>query len=70
MANFADTSAGRSAAEDLVITRMAAGTWINGHVAIDKSGHTIVRFQRPMATTDATTRAHGAWVESRDDAAS
>jgi hypothetical protein len=67
MANMADTAAGRTVAENLVQTRMASKTWVNGHVAIDKSGHTIVRFQRFMATTSAATRAYGAWVESRAD---
>lgn len=65
MANFADTAAGRVAAENLVKTRVVAKTWITGHMAVDKDGHTIVRFIRPM--TSALTQ--GGWVESRDDGA-
>lgn len=67
MANFADTNAGREAAEALVTTRMAAKTWIEGHQAVDVSGHVIVRFIRPMSPTNPD---YGAWVESRDDAIS
>lgn len=66
MANFADTEAGRIAAEALVTTRMAAGTWIEGHMGVDENGHTIVRFIRPMSPTNPD---YGAWVTSRDDAA-
>lgn len=66
MANFPDTEAGRVAAEDLVKTRMAAGTWIEGHMAVDADAHTIVRFIRPMSPTNPD---YGAWVTSRDDAA-
>jgi hypothetical protein len=65
MANFADTAAGRVAAEDLVKTRMTAKTWIEGHMGVTKDGNTCVRFIRPL--TSALTQ--GAWVESRDDAA-
>ena len=67
MANFDNDAAGRGTAEALVITRMAAGVWIVGHMAMDKSGNTIVRFQRPMAVTSATTKEYGAWTESRAD---
>lgn len=66
MANFADTAAGRVAAEDLVKTRMAAYTWIQGHMAVNESGNTIVRFQRPAT---ASARDNGGWVTSRDDGA-
>jgi len=48
---------------------MAAGTWIVGHSGIDVSGNTIVRYMRPMASTSVATRQDGAWIESRDDAA-
>ena len=65
MANFADTAAGRVLAEDLVKTRMAAGTWVVGHMGVNDAGNTVVRFQRPMSATNAD---YGAWVESRDDA--
>lgn len=66
MANFADTAAGRVVAEDLVKTRMAAKTWIEGFMCVDNDGHTAVHFIRPL--TSALTQ--GAWVESRDDGAS
>ncbi len=66
MANFADTADGRALAEALCTTRMLAGTWIEGHMAENVDGHTIVRFQRPMSPTHPD---YGAWVESRDDAA-
>lgn len=65
MANFDNDAAGRVTAETLCKTRIAAGTWVNGHMAIDKSGNTIVRFQRFMSPTNPD---YGAWVESRDDA--
>ena len=65
MANFADSAAGRVAAEDLVNTRMASKAWLVGHQAVNAAGNTIVRFIRPI--TSALTQ--GAWVESRDDAA-
>ena len=68
MANFADTTAGRVTAAALIKTRMTSGAWVVGHVGINNAGHTIVRFQRPMAVTSATTRGYGAWTESRDDA--
>lgn len=67
MANLANTAAGRSTAEALVKTRMDAGTWIVGFWAIDVSGNTVVRFQRPMSPTNP---GYGEWVESRDDAIS
>lgn len=67
MANFADTDAGRSTAEALVKTRMDAGTWVVGFRAQTIDGHTCVRFQRFMSPTNDD---YGAWVESRDDAAS
>ena len=64
MANFADSAAGRILAEDLVKTRMVAGTWVVGHMGVNAAGNTVVRFIRPL--TSALTQ--GAWVESRDDA--
>jgi hypothetical protein len=67
MANFDNDAAGRALAEALVITRMASGAWVQGHMAISKAGNTIVRFQRPMAPTSATTKGYGAWTESRAD---
>lgn len=69
MANFANTAAGRIVAADLVKTRMASKTWVNGHYAIDKSGNTIVRYQQFIAPTNATTKQYGAWVTSRSDSA-
>lgn len=66
MANFANTNTGRELAEALVRTRMVAGTWIVGHEQQNVDGNVSVRFIRPM--TAALTQ--GAWVESRDDAAS
>lgn len=65
MANFADTTAGRVLAQDLVKTRMAAKTWVVGHMGVNNAGNTVVRFIRPLTT--AFTQ--GGWVESRDDAA-
>lgn len=66
MADFADTAAGRVAAEDLVKTRVAAGTWIQGHMAVNEASNTIVRYQRPAT---ASARDEGGWLTSRDDAA-
>lgn len=66
MANFANTAAGRSLAEALVRTRMTAHTWVVGHMAIDASGNTIVRYIRPMSHT---ADDEGAWLTSRDTAA-
>jgi hypothetical protein len=68
MANFANTDAGRATAAALVKTRMVSKAWVNGHSAIDKSGNTIVRFQRMRATTTPTTQMYGDWTESRSDA--
>ena len=64
MANFDNDQAGRITAEALVITRMAAGVWVNGHMGVDKAGNTVCRFQRPMSPTNP---AYGEWVESRAD---
>lgn len=69
MANFANSAAGRVAAETWAKAKIVDKTWVNAHVAIDKSGNTICRFQRYMAPTSATTKQYGAWTESRDDAA-
>jgi hypothetical protein len=65
MANFANNDTGRAQAEALVTTRMTAGTWVVGHQHQNFDGNVSVRFQRPM--TAALTQ--GAWVESRDTAA-
>jgi hypothetical protein len=67
MANFSNDSVGRQAAEALCRTRIASGAWINGHMGVDRNGNVIVRFQRPMAPTSATTRSYGGWTESRAD---
>ena len=67
MANFDNDAAGRATAEALVITRMASGAWLVGHMAMSKAGDTIVRFIRPAAPTDATTKEYGGWTESRAD---
>jgi len=69
MAAFAATAAGRVAAGDLCKTRMAANTWIVGHMAVNESGATIVRFQRPKATTSDETREYAGWYTSTDTAA-
>lgn len=68
MANFAATAAGRVNAENLVKTRMAANTWLEGHMAVDKDGNTICRFLRPLSASLATTEY--TWIESRADDAS
>lgn len=65
MANFANTAAGRVLAENLVKTRMAANTWLEGHMGVDKSGNTVCRFLRPLSASLATTEY--TWVESRAD---
>lgn len=64
MANFANTEAGRIAAEDWAKAKIADKTWVNAHQAIDKAGNTICRFQRFMS---ATNPGYGEWVESRAD---
>jgi hypothetical protein len=69
MANFANTEAGRIVAEEWARAKVADGTWLEAHMTVNKDGNVVVRFIRPMAPTDATTKGHGAWVESRDDAA-
>lgn len=66
MANFSNDDTGRELAEALVTTRMAAGTWIQGHECQDRDGNVEVRFQRPMSPTNPD---YGAWVESRNTAA-
>ena len=67
MANFANTAAGRIAAEDWAKAKIADGTWVNAHMAVSIAGNTICRFQRFMAPTSATTKEYGAWTESRAD---
>ena len=57
-----------AAAEARVRDKVADGTWINAHAQRDFDGTISVRVQRKMAFTDATTRAHGGWVEITDDA--
>ena len=69
MANFADTAAGRILAEEWAKAKIADHTWTNAHMAIDKDGHTIVRFQRPASPSSATTKEYGGWTTSRDDGA-
>ena len=66
MPNFADNTTGREQAEALVKTRMASKTWVNGHECQSVAGNVQVRFQRFMSSANPD---HGAWVESRDDAA-
>lgn len=66
MANFANTAVGRTAAETWAKAKIVDGTWVNAHMAIDKDGNTICRFQRFMSPTNDD---YGAWVTSRDDAA-
>lgn len=67
MANFTNDLTGREAAETLITTRMVAGTWVEGHQGQDESGNVYVRFIRPMSPTNPD---YGAWITSRDDAAS
>ena len=67
MANFADTAVGRIAAEEWARAKIADGTWTNAHMAVDKSGNTICRFQRPASPSSATTKEYGGWVEDRAD---
>jgi len=66
MANFENTDEGMALAEALCKTRMAAKTWVVAHHGKNQDGNVVVRFQRPMSPTNP---AYGAWVESRDDAA-
>ena len=66
MANFADTDTGRSQAETLIRTRMVAKTWVVGFRCITIDGHTAVRYQRFMSHT---ADDEGAWLQSRDTAA-
>ena len=66
MADFADTGAGRITAEEWATAKIADGTWVNAHVAINDAAHTICRFQRFMS---ATNPDYGSWTEDRDDAA-
>lgn len=67
MANFANTAAGRILAEEWAKAKIADKTWTNAHMAVDKSGNTICRFQRPAAPTSAATKEYGGWTESRAD---
>jgi len=69
MANFADTAAGRIAAEEWAKAKIADHTWTNAHMAVNMAGNTICRFQRPASPSSATTKEYGGWTESRDDAA-
>lgn len=69
MANFAATPAGKIVAEEWARAKIADKTWINAHMAVDMSGNPIVRFQRPMSPSSATTKEYGAWTESRSDSA-
>lgn len=64
MANFANTAAGRTTAEDWAKAKIVDKTWVNAHMGVDKDGNTVCRFQRFMDTT-----GKGEWVESRDTAA-
>ena len=63
MANFDADAAGRILAEEWAKAKIADGTWIVAHMAVDMSGNTICRFIRPL--TSALTQ--GAWVESQAD---
>lgn len=67
MGNFENDAAGRILAEEWAKAKIADGTWVNAHMAVDKDGNTITRFQRFMAPTSATTKEYGAWTESRAD---
>jgi hypothetical protein len=69
MPNFSNDALGKVDAENLCKTRMAANTWVVGHVGVDKSANVVVRFIRFMAPTSDATRAYGGWEESRDTAA-
>ena len=67
MAAFAATAAGRILAEEWAKAKMADGTWLVAHMAINKDGATIVRFIRPAAPTSATTKEYGGWTTSTED---
>lgn len=55
-----------ASAETRVKTKVADGTWINGHAGYAGTGSTIcVRVQRKMSPTHPD---YGAWVEITDDA--
>lgn len=52
-------------AEARAYAKVADGTWINAHAALDFDGTPVVRVQRKMS---ATNPDYGAWVEIDDDA--
>jgi hypothetical protein len=66
MANFPDTQEGFAAAEAWAVSKTKDHTFVNAHAARDKDGHVIVRFQRYMSPA---APGEGAWITSRDDAA-
>ena len=66
MANFANTEAGRTAAEEWAKAKIADGTWVVAHMAMNSDGNTVCRFQRFLSPTHPD---YGSWEESRDDAA-
>ena len=66
MANFPDTVVGFAQAEAWAVAKVKDHTFVNAHAARDKNGHVIVRFQRYMSPAHP---GYGAWVESRDSAA-
>lgn len=53
-----------SASETRCKQQIAAKVWVNAHVARNKSGAIIARFQRYMSPTQ---RTEGGWVETTDD---
>ena len=67
MADFADSAAGKIAAEEWARAKIADGTWLVAHMAVDSAGHPICRFQRPASPSSATTKEYGGWTESRAD---
>jgi hypothetical protein len=67
MGSFAATAAGRILAEEWAKAKIADHTWTNAHMAVNKAGATIVRFQRPASPSSATTKEYGGWTESTED---
>ncbi|BCA56686.1 hypothetical protein W02_38260 [Nitrospira sp. KM1] len=61
MAAFSTTTEAESRCRQMV----AAGTWVNAHVARNVTGHIVARFQRFMSPS---APGEGAWVETTDNA--
>jgi hypothetical protein len=63
MSAFSSMAAAEARARALV----KSGVWLYAHAQRNFNGVISVRVVRPMAPTNATTRAHGAWVSITDD---